>query len=34
VLWAVNAVGYVSFFAAGYFLVLLVVERRKFYPRA
>jgi hypothetical protein len=34
VLWVVNVVGYLSFFAAGYFLALLLVERRKFYPRA
>ena len=30
VLWAVNAVGYLSFFAAGYFLLLLIVRRREF----
>ena len=33
VLWAVNAVGYLSFFAAGYLLVLLLVQRRKFQLR-
>ncbi len=30
VLWAVNAVGYLSFFAAGYFLFLLIDKRREF----
>ena len=33
VLWAVNAVGYLSFFAAGYFLFLLLTQRREFQPR-
>jgi hypothetical protein len=32
VLWAVNAVGYLSFFAAGYFLLLLIARRRQFQP--
>ena len=32
VLWAVNAVGYLSFFAAGYFLLLLIARRRQFLP--
>jgi len=32
VLWAVNAIGYLSFFAAGYFLLLLVARRRQFGP--
>src|SRR5258708_38450954 len=31
-LWAVNAVGYLSFFAAGYFLLLLIARRRQFQP--
>ena len=30
VLWAVNAIGYLSFFAAGYFLLLLITRRRQF----
>ncbi len=30
VLWAVNAVGYLSFLAAGYFLFLLIDKRREF----
>ena len=33
VLWPVNAVGYLSFFAAGYFLVLLLIQRRAFQLR-
>ncbi len=33
ILWAVNAVGYLSFFAAGYFLVLLLAKRREFQPQ-
>ena len=33
VLWAVNAVGYLSFFAAGYFIMLLLVQRRTFQRR-
>jgi hypothetical protein len=33
VLWLVNAVGYLSFFAAGYFLLLLLARRREFQPR-
>ncbi len=28
VLWIVFAIGYLSFFAAGYFIVLLIVNRR------
>jgi len=32
VLWAVNAIGYLSFFAAGYFLLLLIARRRQFGP--
>jgi len=32
VLWAVNTIGYLSFFAAGYFLLLLVTRRRQFQP--
>ena len=32
VLWAVNAIGYLSFFAAGYFLLLLIARRRQFQP--
>ncbi len=34
VLWAVNAVGYLSFLAAGYCLVLLLAKRREFRARA
>jgi hypothetical protein len=33
VLWAVNAIGYLSFFAAGYFLLLLITRRRAFQTR-
>jgi hypothetical protein len=34
VLWAVNAVGYLSFIAAGYFLFLLIAQRREFQTRS
>ena len=30
ILWVVNAIGYVNFFAAGYFLLLLLRQRREF----
>ncbi len=29
ILWAVNAIGYVNFFAAGYFLLLLITKRHE-----
>ncbi len=34
ILWAVNAVGYLSFLAAGYFLVLMLAKRQEFQPQA
>jgi hypothetical protein len=34
ILWAVNAVGYLSFVAAGYFLALLLAKRQEFQAQA